>query len=201
MFKRLIETKISAEWLFDKFWPVFWMSAGGLITAQVTSISDLFKSFDPLVVFTLSIIGAYLTLGFYFLIIKSQKIAIQNRRAEQMLAATTTNPLEKEFKQKIININDFYDPYYTPHIKKSFVDCQIIGPGNLLIQGGQLIRCELTHVQIAIIKDEGKLFGVTILDNPIITNTMIANCTLLMTLDNYNSLSDNLKKHIPVINR
>lgn len=199
MFKNL-DKKLSAEWLFDKAWPIFWLFAGGFITSTYVIVTETIKSYGPLITIALPVLGAYAFLGFYFLLQLAIRAKIRNKFANTVTLNGEANPLESEFSKKIIRLNDFYDPFYFPHKNKSFYNCKIIGPGNILLLGGSMTSSSLSHCQIVIVKDEIPVAGVTVLETCTISNSQIVNCTLFMSRSVYNGIPNNLKNQIPVLN-
>lgn len=197
--RRFLETKLSAEWLFDKIWPLIWLSCGGAFTALAANATETVKGLGALGIFALAIVGASVFLGLYFLATITTKTRIQNKFAELVLTDSTTNPLDTQFDKKIIKLNDFYDPYYNPHINKIFTNCRFVGPGNIVLNGGTMSHCSFSHCQIVIARPDATLFGATMFSNATITNSTLANCTLIMTEEIYDKLPPDIKINIPVI--
>lgn len=199
--KDRIETKLSVEWLIDKFWPIAWVAFGSSLTAYFSYVTDWLSRLGPIVYLVAVFLGGYLSLGIYYLVQKTMRAKIENEFAKKALSNNSANPLSSSFDKQVVKIPDFYSPYYITHKKKTFNNCQIIGPGNVLLGGSVLQYGDFRECQIVILNHNPKmrLFNVTAFEDCSFINCQIINITILMTKENYAQLPPDAKQYVPVI--
>lgn len=201
-FTALIEMKPSLEWLIDKTWPILWVTFGSSITLYLSSITVWLEGAGPAGMAFIFISSALAISSIFYLSAKARLYRLSNRRALDSINSTNTNPLDKKFEKQTIKLSEFYSPYYVSHHNKVFLDCDIVGPGCLMMRNGSMNNCDMRHCQIVILKHPSELdlvFGVTVFDMPSLVDCRLLNCTLFMHLDSYNYLPENVRKSVPVI--
>jgi hypothetical protein len=104
--------------------------------------------------------GILVGLLLYALFVLVSRHDINNRLVRMSLDDSTVNILENSFDKKEIQIQKFFNPYYTPNVLKRFTNCRISGPAMIMMmEGTNIIKCNLNGIQ-AIIARPGMLTSV-----------------------------------------
>ena len=53
--------------------------------------------------------------------------------------AVGINPLDGHFSKKRVRVTDFFHPFFRPTAAAKFEDCELLGPGVIYLDGGQLL--------------------------------------------------------------
>jgi len=121
------------------------------------------------------------------------------RRTAQIIEKSGVNPLDERFDRKNIRLLDFYRPQYVPHKDKDFRNCEVTGPGLVYFTGVTFDHCKYRHVQIVVV-GEGNRWGMTVFENAKFLNCDILNITMMMSKAAYETLPQDIKDNVPVIN-
>jgi len=108
----------------------------GGITAWATSLTQTLSTYAPLSWVASALISSVLfMLGYWFW--ANARVSVSRRQFVQALHANTTaiNPLAKSFEKARIKISDLIDPFDRSVRNKTFTDCDLIGPANILFEG------------------------------------------------------------------
>lgn len=106
----------------------------------------------------------------------------------------TANPLQREFHKLKINLQDMAHPITRQIRNKRFMDCQILGPGVLVIQNKNIISyCELTNCDAVKTSQGTMIYNGLLLDECEFLRCEFINFIFVA--------SDNLIEMMPGINR
>jgi hypothetical protein len=128
----------AGKWI--EFAAVF-VGGGGM--GYLASITSWLKPWGPVAWGAAGIIAAC-AIGLAYAVIslivakKSAQYARANLDNKLSNNSSTVNPLDRQFDRLIINIRDLFIPYQPLLIGKTFVECDLIGPGVLMFD-----RCDL----------------------------------------------------------
>ncbi len=91
------------------------------------------------------------------------------------------NPLDNFFQGKRIKLDDLVFPLDVFVRKKTFENCDIIGPYNVILVGrGTLANCTGSFVQAAIVKDGSQITNAIVLEECTIRNCRLYQITFLV---------------------
>jgi len=114
--------------------------ASFVLPAWAISATTGFERFAPLSWVAAGFLGLLIASGSYALAAKAFARRIRTKYDARMLASGgAIDPLEKTFERKRIYLNEFCLPSHPFIEDKSFIDCEIIGPANMLFVAGNSI--------------------------------------------------------------
>jgi hypothetical protein len=144
---------------------------GGLMT-YLAALTAWLKPYAPFS-WGLAFLLGVLFLSVVFLAINKARevlLRITISRAYYSSHVTTMNVLESTFQRERININDFVHPFHRIVKGKTFIDCEIIGPANVIFQstprgGSAMSKCDLDGSRAVVIKEHIPVpFSIVLLD-------------------------------------
>ena len=152
-----------SEWKISLWNALF--SAGGLmsfgIPAWAAAASNWLSSYGPI---------AWVGCGFLGLAIFSVSGLVVSAARTQWHKGTITkiyaanrpliNPLENNFTKNRIFLTSFISPFQNIVKDKTFTDCHILGPMNIVVSGGVLNYCTYDIADHVIIKSDGMQFKI-----------------------------------------
>jgi hypothetical protein len=163
MFKRLHRLLMHTEWKISLWNALF--GAGGILSfgipAWAASASDWLATYGPI-----GWVGA----GFLGLLIFCLAAWLWSLARIQWFRGTVTkayaatrpsvNPLEDHFINQRIFLNDFVSPYQNIVKNKTFTDCHVFGPMNIVVSGGSIQSSTYDIADHVIIKSDGMKFQI-----------------------------------------
>lgn len=156
-------TKSVKSWLWDwsiDHWPQIGVALSGSIMAAIALVSDWLRAYGPAAWVAAFALGVLIASEIYRIIAMGRD-ALANSRLRTMLASTpplTVNPLRSTFDSERVRVSDFYSPYHVMHKGKSFKDCEIVGPGAMVVldhcslNNCGFVECDLVSVKKAMLK-------------------------------------------------
>ena len=88
------------------------------------------------------------------------------------------NPLDDEFSRKRIKISDLADPISNQIRDKTFINCDLIGPANILIVNSNVTGVHFVNCEGIPIKSDVEILTAIVLMNCTISGGRIANATI-----------------------
>jgi hypothetical protein len=196
---RFIDGKLPLYSIIEKLVPIVVGLIGGSFSILLAKVSAWLANISPIEYGAIFFAGLYIALGAYHLLLAAQKKNIILRQATLFVRPGEGNPLESKFDKKIIRITDFFSPFYSPHSNKTFVGCELIGPGNVVFMESTLKDCVLNTCQISIIQGDAHVLNVTAFSKCLFHDTKILGCTIFMTREAYEALPHGMKNKTPII--
>ena len=192
--------KISIMSILEKLAPWLIAPFGGTAGVILAKLTTWLSNVGPIGYGAIFIAGAYLTIGVYHAILSARKKSLLLQYASLISRPGDGNPLETKFDKKTIRLNDFFTPYHTPHTKKIFESCEIVGPGNFAMIGCTLNHISLISCQIVITNRKQPIMNITAFQDCTFLNSKIIGCTIFIPDDQYIDMPDLIKQTIPVLN-
>lgn len=132
------------EWrwsLVNLLWGVPTAIASFVLPAWAVQASKLFEQYEPLSWVVAGFIGLASGSAIYYLAALGRHKWVKARYDARMLAqGGAVDPLEKTLERKRIYLNEFCLPSH-PFIEgKVFIDCELIGPANIIFLSGNSIN-------------------------------------------------------------
>ncbi|OQW70816.1 MAG: hypothetical protein BVN33_17155 [Proteobacteria bacterium ST_bin13] len=185
---------------YDKVIQVGTVVVAFAVPAWATFVSPFMAPYAPLSWVAAGFAGSLVASVILYVLAVSYSKFVTGKRTAEILQRTALNPLETHFVKAVIRLSDFYDPNYIGHRNKDFRDCSVVGPGLVLVTGGQLENVTFKFTQIVILADSVKsAFGLTAFQDCKFVGGIFSNCTLLMTQKHYDQLPATVRANIPVI--
>ena len=190
-----VEPGISlAQWVFDRIsnnWEriIAAFVAGGGMT-YLASITEWIKAWGPAGIGAaglLAALAAWVGLAWASRLRGDAQLRLANATAIEKWKeqVDTVNPLAKEFHTKRVKLSDLMHPVTSRVKGKRFIDCQIMGPANLLIidnvtiTGVGFANCDVVVARPAQIR----IFNVLALEDVQIFGGEIIGCTIIIQRD------------------
>ena len=122
-----------------------------------------------------------------------EKLANAKAAREWNLRTDAINPLRRSFDSERIRISDLAHPLSKRIEGKSFNDCQLVGPANIILIGsGTFDGVSMLNCDVVIIKDSTSIFNVTVLENCHMMGGEILNSTFFMNKGTFDMIKDKI---------
>ena len=117
------------------------------LPAWAVSAAGLFERFAPLSWVIAGFAGLFLAVVSYAVYAWARGRSVRARYDRRLLTTSgPIDPLGKTFERQRIYLNDFVLPSHPLVESKTFIDCQIIGPANvILVAGNSISEPQLPH--------------------------------------------------------
>lgn len=147
-----LEWKLS---LGTMLWGVPAAVASFALPAWAVQASNAFGKHAPLSWVVAGFLGSFAASLIYAVAAWGARNWVRSRYDARMLArGGSIDPLEKTFERKRIYINDFCLPSHPLVDGKAFIDCEIIGPANVIfISGNNITDAKLPVVDAVYMRD------------------------------------------------
>ena len=136
---------MSEKWNFQKIidrlashatlWPwLFGGSAMSAIAGWATYATELFSPYAPFSWVAAAFLGGIIFAVIYAAWARSKLWIVDSKVKQDFYKSSDRiNPLDSIFRERRINISDLVSPI-EPHIRgKTFIDCELIGPANIML--------------------------------------------------------------------
>lgn len=90
------------------------------------------------------------------------------------------NPLDREFIRRRINLLDLVSPINNAIIGKRFIDCELLGPANLLMSRSTITDNSFARHDIVLMDTNSRVSNAILLEDCVITGCMLNQLTLLI---------------------
>jgi hypothetical protein len=113
-----------------------------------------------------------------------EKALIVEFARERAKGGDAINPLDNEFHRKRVKIEALAHPLRRTVSKKRFTDCQLVGPANILIQGGgTYTNMQFSNCDFIVPKDNVALYNIIVFDDVTVIGGEFMNTTIYVTRD------------------
>lgn len=180
--KRLQELE-SHITLFQFFRRYLFPVIGAVMSALAAALTDVLQEFAPASWIFAGLFGGVLTAAILSLVALFHE---RLRRARYYLLAEktelTVNPLENVFERQRLKVSDFTPPTGNRLTNKIFRECDLVGPGNIVlgegvnVNGMGLFECDV----VAIDGNIPAAWTALVLEQCVLTDVRIHRCCLLV---------------------
>jgi hypothetical protein len=147
-------------------------TAVSVLIAWAAHATEQLKPYAPFSWAFGALVGALFFAALFWLVSKGRSLWISSTitRTFHQIKAPTTNPLEPVFQTQRINISELASPVNRLIANKTFMDCEIIGPANLILAathpgGGSMNQCNFINCVAVGVRDRGAVpFGLFLQD-------------------------------------
>ncbi len=164
-----------AQWYFDKFstnWPfIATVFVGGGGMTYLAKISLWLAPWGPIAWGAIGLCSSLIIALLIMSFVKIRNINVNSRYISAVIERPkNVNPLRDNFEKEKILLSDFYSPFSIHNERKTFKNCEIHGPGSLLMAqrsnliGPHMHQCDMIifdptkPVQSAVIFSETSFF-------------------------------------------
>lgn len=154
----------------------------GGVSAWLASFTDWLYAAGPIAWWYAALLGCLVGLAIILVAVGIRYLWIRSgalRKWEEKV--DDFNPLDSDFHRKRLRFSDLAHPVTNSINGKTLVDCELLGPANILMRGGgSFIGIELTNCDVVALRTAPQLRinNVIVLNNTSITNGSIWNCTI-----------------------
>ena len=153
--------------LVTRTWNAFWANIGGIalligwafcsfLFAWAVDAARLFAGFAPFSWVMAAFIGAAFAAAIWRIGISAQHQMLRNKYDARLYAhGGSIDPMARTFEKKRIYLNDFALPSKPLIENKTFIDCEIIGPANMVLMAGNSISDQRPPVCDALVVTDG----------------------------------------------
>lgn len=164
---RIFETGLSAAELAWRMFTFFLIGGGGTIAGFLAKADPLLKQLGPIYWVTVGLFTA-LTLSLIFFLYKSAflKQAEAEFTAAMAIPPNSINPLQDNFIDVVIPVEDLRLPKIQLHENKHFKRCKFVGPAAIAIMGGSYLNSIFSECgDIIALPENVYLTGIVVLKN------------------------------------
>lgn len=199
--KRLLAA--GSEWLWDKalgHWPEILVSViGGGGMAYLARASAWLAPYGPVAWGGVGILALLLIALAYFLTTAGTARRRLSTYVVTKGSASTVNVLAPVHQDERVELSDFYHPYFHPTESVRFEHCELLGPANVVFDGGTISQSSLIDCEIVIVRADRPVKGASLFRNCLIVRSRLYRVTLLMNHDTYRGLAPDMRSGVPVI--
>lgn len=187
------------DWFIDHWPTIFVATIGGGGMAYLASLSAIIGRYGAVgwvgvaLASALAIALSLACVGYW-----RERSALADFARKSTLAVKT-NPLSPVHRYELIQMGDFFHPFYKPIQNVRFEDCDLMGPAYIYSEGGTFDRCGFEACEIVIVRTDRNVTGGIHLMRPVLVNCRLYRITFLMAIDQYNAMPDAMKRGLPVI--
>jgi hypothetical protein len=129
--------------------------SAALATGFVAKATDWIAAWGPIGWWSAAVLGALCASFLLLLIAKVRDVRSDTYFKSKIYERTEqVNPIEQVFEKRRLKLGDLLPPLGLTIKGKTFIDCELIGPANVIILGHTSIRhCGGQSVQAAIVKE------------------------------------------------
>lgn len=103
------------------------------------------------------------------------------------------NPVEQTFTDRRIDLSAFSTPIPRPLRNKTFVNCELFGPGVIYLGGRvSLGHVEFSHCDFVLVKTGARMLNVIPFFDMTMRGGVLHNATIYVTPDSYDGLPENI---------
>jgi hypothetical protein len=178
----------SVEWkwsLANMAWGVPAAVASFALPAWAVRASKMFEEYAPLSWVVAGFAGLLAGAVIYAVFAWSRGRLVRARYDARMLAqGGAVDPLEKTFERKRIYINEFCQPSHPLIENKTFIDCEIIGPANILfVAGNSIAEGRFPNVDTVYLKNGARPNNVYLVQNCIFRGCNFSRVTFYVSFE------------------
>lgn len=171
-------------------WPLLPASIGGALMAWLSTTVETVNRFGAfgwasvgLVAFLIIAVGLA-AIGFC-----REKVAFARATQNWNVKVDKVNPLRQTFENERLSVGDLSHPITKRVIRKTFRNCEIFGPQNILFTGCSLNKVSYYNCDFVIIVDSFQFMNARIFENCQLIDTEIWDCTIFAPQEMYDNFT------------
>ncbi len=173
------------SWAWDRS-AALWAAFGAVIVGGAGRFSAWLQQLGALGVVLIAL-AAFTAL--YTLLIGARWVNAQSRMQEarasfeeRAASASAANPLLDRFQQVRLNLASLYHPFFEWYRDKTFIDCEIVGPGTMMFSGTpKFDNVHFKECDFVVVQPGAKSMASVALESPRFTRTKFFRVTIQMT--------------------
>lgn len=196
MLSRLNRLLSGIEWRWSlwSFIQAAGLVSGVVLPAWATHATGLFVEYSPLSWVLAGMTGFFVISVCYTIFMFGRRLRIRAKYDEKHLQDDTEiNPLDKTFEGKRIFLNSFVLPSHPFIQNKTFIDCEIIGPGNIYLrQDNSVTKMLEPKIDTVYLEKNVQFYNGFVFDDCLFKNCSFQRVTLFVRNEEYNGFAHNL---------
>lgn len=194
--------KVFISWLADQaieHWVTILSVVGGGLMSYFASISNWLSPYGFVAWGGVGVVTILLlSLAFFLFGVAREKVTIANYTMAKS-TATGTNTLASVHQDERIDLSTFYHPYFRATEDARFENCELFGPALIFADGCNFLHGSFIDCEIVIVRPDRPVKGVMAFKHCSFVRFTLYRATLLMNIEMYKSLPDEVKKMVPII--
>lgn len=202
MFKKL-RSAIQEILAYSPLWALIPGSAlMGLVAGYVTYITEVFRAFAPASWLFGGLLGAALFMCIVLAWVKARQVASAAAINERFHhEADRINPLQNTFENRRILISDLVPPVGVLVEGKTFIECEIVGPANIVfVDGCTLEQSSFSLSDMILIADNRPSYNVVGFKNCRFLRCQFFKITLLVGVSGRGKIEAGFNGKVPWLN-
>ena len=174
------------EWVFAflsllaRNWNLIVSIVGGTVVAWAANTVNLFNEYAPFSWIASGIV-AFCLLAFGLRLLAQARLLTHYLRIKRRITATdAVNPLEFTFQERRISVTDIQPPVGNRIANRTFVNCDIVGPANILVLDCMFKSSQGSHVDAVLWSTDNVPTNCTVFVNCTFTNCRFFLLTFLV---------------------
>lgn len=166
-------------------WPLIPAGAVGVASGWAARGSATINQFGTVGWLAAGVLGFLLTsIGFLALALAKEKLISAKAFSDWTLPTDAANPMADNYNRQRIAIRDIAHPVTNRIVGKTFTQCEIIGPANIILWGkGTVAGVGFMDCDIVVVKDNTFVRNIFVLENCNLVGGSIWRCTVFMPED------------------
>jgi hypothetical protein len=178
------------QWVADRIannWVSVFGAGGvmsvGAISAWVAAATDWIAAYGPIGWWAAAIVGALAALVVLWLIAQLRILWAKARAISKWQEDVDGfNPLDPEISRRRIRIQDLANPISRMVMNKRLIDCELLGPANIVFTKGTQIQCDrFLECEFVVFRPDATLQNVVHFYGTHIVGGIIQNCVVFVT--------------------
>jgi hypothetical protein len=122
------------------------------------------------------------------------------RLSDHQLQTSTVNPLDPLLERKRVALRDFYHPFFAAHQGSHFRDCEIYGPGAVVLSGTQMFEeCTFRSCDFIAVRPGAPINSAVAFDSPRFFRTTLFRVTFYLSPEDAQRMREALGPQIDFI--
>jgi len=174
------------------FWPMIPAGAVGIATGWAARGTATIERFGTVGWLAAGILGFLLTsLSFLALALAKEKTVLVKAVANWKRPTDAADPMADDYSRKRIAINDIAHPVTKRIVAKTFSQCELIGPANIIFAGrGTNSHVSFADCDIVVVKDHVYVKNIVVFEDCNLVGGTLWQCTVFMAESLFTRLRD-----------
>jgi len=165
-----------------KWWQVIIIVAGWVMSSWAAWFTAALAPYSPLSWVLAGAVMALVLAVIITLLSKTADVLTRWNFARKMAASPPSfNPLDTVFERMQLKLSDLRNPYAPVHDGKTFLDCELIGPGVIAFYGSTVERVAFIGCDCVAIKKDAQVQNLLVLRNAVVRGGEIYGATILFS--------------------
>ena len=172
------------------FWPLIPSGLIAILTAYISTSINSISQFGLFGWWSAGLIAFFLaSVSFMALGLGREKMALARATANWPITTGYVNPLRTHFSAERLVIRDLAHPVTNKIVAKTFTDCELFGPANIVLTGGGSANgVAFLNCEFLVVKDKVFTSNVLILENCHLIGGSLWNAVVFMSQEFFDKM-------------